>query len=123
MFSNALYTTEKPMIASMRYGLARTPPSTPASNVTLCPMVRSEEHTSELQSRFDLVCRLLLEKKKKAPNSRKVVSEEGSRGRRSEGRIIRMCRVWHRLGRRGSRRGTDDLRSRQDCRSGHSRLL
>src|SRR5207249_9988164 len=28
---------------------------------------RSEEHTSELQSRFDLVCRLLLEKKKKTP--------------------------------------------------------
>src|SRR5699024_12329212 len=27
-------------------------------------MVRSEEHTSELQSRFDLVCRLLLVKKK-----------------------------------------------------------
>src|SRR5699024_11928655 len=29
------------------------------------PDRRSEEHTSELQSRFDLVCRLLLEKKKK----------------------------------------------------------
>src|SRR5699024_12333018 len=29
---------------------------------------RSEEHTSELQSRFDLVCRLLLEKKKKSSN-------------------------------------------------------
>src|SRR5438067_4377556 len=28
------------------------------------PARRSEEHTSELQSRFDLVCRLLLEKKK-----------------------------------------------------------
>src|SRR5699024_12027458 len=28
------------------------------------PRIRSEEHTSELQSRFDLVCRLLLEKKK-----------------------------------------------------------
>src|SRR6266704_6443399 len=28
------------------------------------PILRSEEHTSELQSRFDLVCRLLLEKKK-----------------------------------------------------------
>src|SRR5207249_10149525 len=28
------------------------------------PWLRSEEHTSELQSRFDLVCRLLLEKKK-----------------------------------------------------------
>src|SRR2546421_7130082 len=31
----------------------------------LAAMVRSEEHTSELQSRSDLVCRLLLEKKKK----------------------------------------------------------
>src|SRR5438067_4648044 len=30
----------------------------------LCHVVRSEEHTSELQSRFALVCRLLLEKKK-----------------------------------------------------------
>src|SRR2546421_8633334 len=29
---------------------------------------RSEEHTSELQSRSDLVCRLLLEKKKKSTN-------------------------------------------------------
>src|SRR2546421_7537586 len=28
---------------------------------------RSEEHTSELQSRSDLVCRLLLEKKKRRP--------------------------------------------------------
>src|SRR2546429_6710298 len=29
--------------------------------------IRSEEHTSELQSRLHLVCRLLLEKKKKHP--------------------------------------------------------
>src|SRR2546429_4329267 len=29
---------------------------------------RSEEHTSELQSRLHLVCRLLLEKKKKCPS-------------------------------------------------------
>src|SRR5699024_12505706 len=33
------------------------------SAITLL-LPRSEEHTSELQSRFDLVCRLLLEKKK-----------------------------------------------------------
>src|SRR5690606_39496541 len=33
-------------------------------------MGRSEEHTSELQSRENLVCRLLLEKKKKARQSR-----------------------------------------------------
>src|SRR2546427_4317366 len=31
-------------------------------------MVRSEEHTSELQSQSNLVCRLLLEKKKIIPN-------------------------------------------------------
>src|SRR5699024_12000988 len=36
--------------------------------------VRSEEHTSELQSRFDLVCRLLLEKKKKKQTSGSVTS-------------------------------------------------
>src|SRR5207248_11369899 len=33
--------------------------------VALTKMPRSEEHTSELQSPYDLVCRLLLEKKKK----------------------------------------------------------
>src|SRR5215469_17328877 len=33
------------------------------------PTSRSEEHTSELQSRRDLVCRLLLEKKKENQNS------------------------------------------------------
>src|SRR5207249_6817367 len=32
--------------------------------VSVAKLPRSEEHTSELQSRFDLVCRLLLEKKK-----------------------------------------------------------
>src|SRR5437868_12612453 len=34
---------------------------------------RSEEHTSELQSRFDLVCRLLLEKKKKINKKKKKI--------------------------------------------------
>src|SRR2546428_12808841 len=38
------------------------------------PTKRSEEHTSELQSRSDLVCRLLLEKKKKRQHS--YVSEQ-----------------------------------------------
>src|SRR5690349_22314807 len=47
------------------------------AEVFLIPFVghvkyRSEEHTSELQSRRDLVCRLLLEKKKK--NKRKIYS-------------------------------------------------
>src|SRR5699024_11848470 len=40
-------------------------------NINVPPLhsVRSEEHTSELQSRFDLVCRLLLEKKKQHKTS------------------------------------------------------
>src|SRR5690349_23694372 len=44
----------------------------PTSASAIMPMFaespRSEEHTSELQSRRDLVCRLLLEKKKKKKN-------------------------------------------------------
>src|SRR5438046_7244516 len=35
------------------------------SHGAVCPFERSEEHTSELQSLTNLVCRLLLEKKKK----------------------------------------------------------
>ena len=38
-------------------------------------VIRSEEHTSELQSRSDLVCRLLLEKKKKKnKNNRNIIA-------------------------------------------------
>src|SRR2546421_3282739 len=40
---------------------------------------RSEEHTSELQSRSDLVCRLLLEKKKKQASLRGRVGFSGCR--------------------------------------------
>src|SRR2546421_12914861 len=39
--------------------------TTRLAQVKPAPNARSEEHTSELQSRSDLVCRLLLEKKKK----------------------------------------------------------
>src|SRR5207247_10313603 len=39
-------------------------PVVPATSFVLRQAARSEEHTSELQSRVDLVCRLLLEKKK-----------------------------------------------------------
>src|SRR5437588_9295862 len=38
-----------------------------------CDAGRSEEHTSELQSHSDLVCRLLLEKKNKSAQVAKVV--------------------------------------------------
>src|SRR3712207_7835512 len=39
---------------------------------TIDNWLRSEEHTSELQSRQYLVCRLLLEKKKHAGHSRRI---------------------------------------------------
>src|SRR5699024_12684801 len=42
-------------------------------NAQLKTHPRSEEHTSELQSRFDLVCRLLLEKKKENDVTRHTV--------------------------------------------------
>src|SRR5206468_8797885 len=49
--------------ASRHSGRARSP--APESDPRRESLVRSEEHTSELQSRSDLVCRLLLEKKNK----------------------------------------------------------
>src|SRR3989440_257206 len=52
-------------VASSRMQLART---------LAVPTVRSEEHTSELQSRSDLVCRLLLEKKKNVRSSLMAVN-------------------------------------------------
>src|SRR5476649_928886 len=54
------YTT---LFRSRRWrGRSSTPSAFSASTIS-CPRTRSEEHTSELQSHSDLVCRLLLEKK------------------------------------------------------------
>src|SRR5437867_10762427 len=44
---------------------------------------RSEEHTSELQSPYDLVCRLLLEKKKKRTNLNRRATPHGARTKES----------------------------------------
>src|SRR2546429_6588418 len=46
----------------------RAAPSKPGWQPSTAVTARSEEHTSELQSRLHLVCRLLLEKKKKITN-------------------------------------------------------
>src|SRR5438034_7045088 len=43
---------------------AHLDPGDPRYQIDLAGLLRSEEHTSELQSHSDLVCRLLLEKKK-----------------------------------------------------------
>src|SRR5438874_8641667 len=65
-------------LLDMRFGSQITPPLAPPKGTftvavfqviqTASALTRSEEHTSELQSRRDLVCRLLLEKKKKILN-------------------------------------------------------
>src|SRR5699024_1224038 len=59
---------EQPTIAFLQSMSFKAPMEVSDLNDILCKKAivgcRSEEHTSELQSRFDLVCRLLLEKKK-----------------------------------------------------------
>src|SRR5205807_6034191 len=50
------------------------------SVVTVCALVaRSEEHTSELQSPCNLVCRLLLEKKNFSDGPRELVTSHSAR--------------------------------------------
>src|SRR2546422_8292090 len=49
-----------------------------------CAATRSEEHTSELQSRLHLVCRLLLEKKKKRTKTIYLGQSTASRRHDSE---------------------------------------
>src|SRR2546422_6480395 len=49
---------------------ARSTNRSKSSRVPSSGWTRSEEHTSELQSRLHLVCRLLLEKKKKKNNNK-----------------------------------------------------
>src|SRR5438067_3699199 len=52
------------LIGGELYGLVGAILAIPTAAILSVIVERSEEHTSELQSRFDLVCRLLLEKKK-----------------------------------------------------------
>src|SRR5689334_2856835 len=47
-----------------------------AAEIILEGEIRSEEHTSELQSQFHLVCRLLLEKKKKKKKKKKNIQQK-----------------------------------------------
>src|SRR5699024_12204519 len=60
-------STAWPMPSSISKQPARPQASVTPNGSRCCSNVkRSEEHTSELQSRFDLVCRLLLEKQKQS---------------------------------------------------------
>src|SRR2546430_4746970 len=57
-------------------GAGGAPPTEPAQQLGR-QRPRSEEHTSELQSQSNLVCRLLLEKKKKTRTERQDTREYG----------------------------------------------
>src|SRR6266498_5451319 len=60
-----------PGMSAMTYPLRSCPMPDSWERIRLPPPARrSEEHTSELQSRPHLVCRLLLEKKKNSQNNR-----------------------------------------------------
>src|SRR3712207_7213379 len=48
--------------------------SSPSSQISTLSLSRSEEHTSELQSRQYLVCRLLLEKKKNTSKNNSTIT-------------------------------------------------
>src|SRR6266567_7501840 len=58
------------------HGRAALPPRRPARPARRRSRPRSEEHTSELQSQSNLVCRLLLEKKKKNTDCSHTVSKK-----------------------------------------------
>src|SRR5579883_3587743 len=49
-----------------------------------CAARRSEEHTSELQSREKVVCRLLLEKKKKNENNTIIIKRTTTKSKRTK---------------------------------------
>src|SRR5207249_10571311 len=64
--TKCLDANESSVIAPKQPGIVTTAGSATTFGNTVsdsATLSRSEEHTSELQSRFDLVCRLLLEKK------------------------------------------------------------
>src|SRR5260370_18604562 len=58
------YTTLFRSLDSCGARSATTPVGSGSEKLKYGPAIRSEEHTSELQSHLNLVCRLLLEKKK-----------------------------------------------------------
>src|SRR5437667_1264279 len=73
---------------SARNGTRTSAISRPATNTARKPDPRSEEHTSELQSHHDLVCRLLLEKKKRSLINHARSSRKHARARRVRPHLI-----------------------------------
>src|SRR5260221_7482595 len=76
----------------------RSEPVVPLPAVRFPSQQRSEEHTSELQSHSDLVCRLLLEKKKIILSTQAVTNKiesrcPGKRALESPGSVVHLMRM------------------------------
>src|SRR5437016_11916407 len=71
-----LFRSIRPDLRVLTLDTGRLPPQTHD--------MRSEEHTSELQSLTNLVCRLLLEKKKKKKNKKTNVKTQNNTKKRQE---------------------------------------
>src|SRR5437660_8585178 len=88
------YTTlfRSPLTSSSRAARSKPESTCSSRNPSRRPSARprrSEEHTSELQSRGHLVCRLLLEKKKKKINERRKRHKRTRTGRRTRHTALR----------------------------------
>src|SRR5256885_6286996 len=59
-------------------GIREVFPKSDQGVTSLVNAIRSEEHTSELQSRLHIVCRLLLEKKRNVPPNRPAQNVNGT---------------------------------------------
>src|SRR2546422_8074665 len=76
---------------STSWGFDSRPPRAPRG--TCGGRERSEEHTSELQSRLHLVCRLLLEKKKKDRARRDYVAKHNHHDHRDSHALLDVCDI------------------------------
>src|SRR5260221_1530577 len=84
-----LFRSELGFLTSAGGGDGKRPALNHTQLASLAGRFRSEEHTSELQSHSDLVCRLLLEKKN-CRGARKTEAQELHQSRR------RSASAWHR---------------------------
>src|SRR2546426_4631245 len=80
-----LFRSQAPGLSTFLTGQAEV------ADVIVPTGVRSEEHTSELQSPCNLVCRLLLEKKKRATARRSPLGSSAACVRRLDPRAAGSC--------------------------------
>src|SRR2546429_7084189 len=110
LLRSTLYSSSRPFSSS-----ATRDSSFSTLSMSLLPVLReerrSEEHTSELQSRLHLVCRLLLEKKNPPP------TQLGT----SQCSLAEPRRCWHCIGHRRQRRRSGRLLTRSGNTTEQSR--